>query len=95
MPLRKGENEHLRRQRIMKETATRNGKPWVGFLRVGVVPGKKGNRIQIVPDWNSHFVEFLRSKLGEEYSFKTDDEVVEFWLNGFVKRRMNQIQKGS
>lgn len=94
MALRKGEDEYLRKQRRMKEIATREGKPWVGFLRVGVVPGQKGNRIQIIPDWNSHFVEFLRSKLDAEFSLKTDEEVVEFWLNGFINRRMHQARQG-
>ena len=84
MALSAEETADIERQRAEKEEATRKGRPWVGFLRTTVGPDGK---IQVVPDWNDQFVSFLRKKIGPPSRTMGDEDVVQFWVRGFMRKR--------
>ena len=84
MALSADEEAHIERQRAEKAEATREGRPWVGFLRTTVAPDGK---IQVIPDWNEPFVKYLRSKIGPSHEAMGDEDVVQFWVRGFMRKR--------
>ena len=84
MALSAEESAHIERQRAEKAAATREGRPWVGFLRVSAGPDGK---IQVVPDWNPQFVSYLRRKIGPSADAMGDEDVVQRWVSGFMNKR--------
>jgi len=62
---------------IEKDSATKEGKPWVKVIKVEVDPANPAEGYFEL-DWNDHFVTMLANA---GYTGRTADEMVDQWFN--------------